>query len=82
MNLNRIGNFTADGKLKRAEMFLENNAGYLDELKKSKFPVKFRKTYERFAQDYERLGEEPKTEAWAERMMTWGNILTHRSKFL
>lgn len=90
MNLNRIGNWAADdysGKKERIKTFLGNTTAYMQNLNSSSFPPAFIKTFTDFAKQYTFLEKEgmegPKNSlVWAEKMMTWGNILTHRSKFL
>lgn len=90
MNLNRIGNWAADSystKQKRILMFLNQTTMDLKLLKSSSFPNQFKKTFKQFSKEYSRLEKaaksKPKDELkWAEEMMTWGNILTHRTKLL
>lgn len=90
MNLNRIGNWTADGyKPKRARIktFLGNTTQYIQSIKKATLPPKFRNTFDLFLKNYkilEKMGIEGPADPdkYAEDMMTWGNILTHRSKFI
>lgn len=90
MNLNRIGNWAADNfvlKQKRISMFLDQTTDYLNSFKKSNLPNNFKKTINLFLVEYKKLEKEgrknPKDKLeWAEKMMTWGNILTHRSKLL
>lgn len=90
MNLNRVGNWAADGyqaKQKRIKFFLDQNRDLLKSLTVSSFPPRFQKTLRRFLQEYpslEKTGKKcPKDELlWAEKMMTWGNILTHRSQLI
>lgn len=90
MNLNRIGNWAADGyliKRKRILIFLDQTSEYLNSLKNIQLPKNFNKTFNRFLKEYKKLeiaGKDgPKDEIlWAEKMMTWGNILTHRAKLL
>lgn len=87
MNLNRIGNWAADGyeeRKERIKLFLGNTRGYIENLDTSKFSKKFERTYKTFIKEYEKLEKEGKSGPkdalyWAENMMTWGNILTHRS---
>lgn len=87
MNLNRVGNWAADGyekKKKRIHLFLKQTTQYLEKINKSKLPPIMQRTFTKFLIDYARLEKEtilgPKDELkWAEKMMTWGNILTHRS---
>lgn len=90
MNLNRIGNWAADGyqvKRKRILFFLNQTSDYLKSLNSSMFSNPFKKTFDRFLKEYSLLEKEgiggPKDELfWAEKMMTWGNILTHRAKLI
>lgn len=90
MNLSRIGNWAADGyktRQKRILIFLQNTSKLVESLKTSTFPTRFRPTFVLFLKEYLKLEKEgkegPKDElAWAEKAMTWGNILTHRSKLL
>jgi len=90
MNLNRLGNWAADdydAKKERIKTFLGNTTFYIKSLDTSQFPVTFANTFKDFNREYTLLEKEalvrPKeTIVWAEKMMTWGNILTHRSKLL
>lgn len=90
MNLNRIGNFAADDfvkKRKRIDFFLEQTTNYINSLDPSSLPNNFKKTFNRFLREYSKMAQVTKVELedsliWAEKMMTWGNILTHRSKLL
>lgn len=90
MNLNRVGNWAADdysGKKERIKTFLDNTNLYIAELKESEFPSSFAKTYKDFKKQYlslEKQGVDGPQDplAWAESMMTWGNILTHRSRLI
>lgn len=90
MNLNRIGNWAADdyaAKKKRIEMFLDETTRSLESLSSDSFPKQFQKTYLTFQKEYSKLEKEGKegpkdSFLWAENMMTWGNILTHRVKLL
>lgn len=90
MNLNRVGNLAADGysfKKNRIRMFLDETTEYLEEVRNDKFSKNFQKTFELFIREYETLEKETRGHIkdellWAEKMMTWGNILTHRSKLM
>ncbi len=90
MNLNRMGNWAADGydsKKKRIVMFLEQTSEYIKNSHFKTFQNPFKKTFDRFLEEYPILYKQglnrPKdTLLWAEKMMTWGNILTHRVKLL
>ena len=90
MNLNRVGNWAADdydAKKERIRTFLGNTSQYIQTLDQAKLPHSFANAFERFKKEYlvlERAGlKGPKDPIkWAEKMMTWGNILTHRSKLI
>lgn len=90
MNLNRIGNWAADGymlKKERIKTFLDNTTQNIQDIKKVTLPPKFRNTFDLFLKNYkilEKKGIEGPVDSnkWAEEMMTWGNILTHRSIYL
>lgn len=90
MNLNRLGGWAVDGywaKQKRIKLFLEQNRELINTIKVSLLPKRFQKTLNRFLQEYpslEKAGKAgPKDKLfWAEQMMTWGNILTHRSQLI
>jgi len=88
MNLNRVGNWAADdyaGKKQRIQTFLSNTSAYIKDIDESTIPLSFDDTFRQFKSEYIKLEKSgyngPKDPlAWAESMMTWGNILTHRSK--
>ena len=90
MNLSRIGNWAADGydlKKERILVFLDNTNQYIQDLEKTTLPSQFKDTFNLFLKKYkilEKNGIKGPTDSdkWAEEMMTWGNILTHRSKLL
>jgi len=90
MNLNRIGNWAADdypGKKERIKTFLASTSNYLDSLKSDCLPPSLKGTIKTFVSEYRQLENEglngPKDNLlWAEKMMTWGNILTHRSRLI
>jgi len=90
MNLNRIGNWAADdysGKKERIKTFLRSTSSYIRDLDKDSLPHTFAGTFNNFVKEYHDLEKEglkrPKNPLfWAEDMMTWGNILTHRSKLI
>jgi len=90
MNLNRLGNWAADGykpKKERIITFLDNTTQYIRDLKKETLPPQFRRTFDLFLEKYkilEKAGIEGPADSdkWAEEMMAWGNILTHRSKLI
>lgn len=90
MNLTRIGNWAADGKgttHKRISTFLNQTNEYVDAVRKRNLSSSFKRTFDEFHQVFRQLCKSsPITsidrDIWAESLMTWGNILTHRAKFL
>lgn len=90
MNLSRIGGWAADDfakKRKRILLFLDQTTDCVDSLETVAFPKPFQKSLEKFLEVYpklEKAGREGPTDtlSWAETMMTWGNILTHRSRLI
>lgn len=90
MNLNRIGNWAADGyivKKKRIEIFLRQTTEYIASIDLISLNQPFKRTFLRFRTEYQKLENLTKKNIpdkllWAEEMMTWGNILTHRVKLL
>ncbi len=87
MNLNRVGNWAADdivGKRKRINFFLTQTTEYIKSLDSSSFPTDFKRTFDKFIKEYDSIVKENSKDPliWAEKLMTWGNILTHRSKLL
>jgi len=90
MNLNRIGNWSADGyksKRKRIIQFLDQTTQYIQSINSANFSNPFKKTFSIFLEKYKELEavgrNGPKDELYfAEMMMTWGNILTHRSSLI
>lgn len=88
MNLARIGNWAADdfdGKQKRISMFLEQTGEYLGKMEFSTYPAETQKTLEKFTREFTDLRRQSLQQAedrirWAEAMLTWSNILTHRAK--
>ena len=90
MNLNRVGNWAADdyiGKKDRIKTFLSNTSEYLKDINQDDLPSSFADTWFKFTDEYKTLEKEGMNGPedfmlWSEKMMTWGNILTHRSKLL
>lgn len=90
MNLNRIGNWAADDystKSRRIELFLNQTTQYITSCNPLSFPKSFKKTWNRFILEYQKLEKEAKDGPknplfWGEKLMTWGNILTHRSRLI
>lgn len=90
MNLTRMGNWAADdywAKQKRIATFMRQTSNDVATLRSATFGKRFERTFTKFDKEFRRLEAEAKdipadTQTWAEQMMTWGNILTHRAKLL
>ncbi len=90
MNLNRIGNWAADGyqlREKKIKLFLVQTTRLINSVKSASFSSSFNETFAKFLQEYRSLEKEGRKTpedplGWAERMMTWGNILTHRARLI
>lgn len=87
VNLARIGNWTADnldGKKSLIQRFLSQTEEYVDDLKKRDISEDTRLLLSRFYETFEELKNEKVTsrnkDEWAERALTWANILQHRAK--
>lgn len=81
VNLGRISRWAQEGKHARVNQFLKETEDYLKKLEDAPRNSRFEKTFESFKKYFHSLknsGE--RNEAWAEAMLTWGNILTHRAK--
>ncbi len=88
MNLARIGNWAADdfdGKEKRISMFLEQTKSYLGAIDVTAYPELTQQALTRFMEVFDTLhAQKPRKPEeklrWAEEMLTWSNILTHKAK--
>lgn len=82
MNLARIGNWAADdfdGKEKRIWQFFNQTKQYLDALDFSAYAPRVQRTLRAFRKTFTEPAPHEKNQ-WAEKMLTWSNILTHRAK--
>lgn len=93
MNLTRVGGWAAEDyarKHKRIVQFLDETKEYLDDLESESAhggSPHFQKPFQKFQEEFPRLAKEGKTGPkdplfWAEEMLTWGSILTHRAKLI
>jgi len=53
---------------------------FLDQLGKAKKSKRFEKTFRLFNKSFENLKKRKLDDDWAEDVLTWANILTHRAK--
>lgn len=86
-NMGRIGGWVADSydsKRKLIFRFLDETEVFVNDFAENKIPEEFEPTFERFKKEFAKLKSEKITEKnkleWAERALTWANILQHRSK--
>ena len=80
VNLGRLCRFAMEGRRERIEQFLAQTEEYLKALESTPKSGRFLPTYEWFKNDFYRLSRDVHMDAdWAESMLTWANILTHRA---
>jgi hypothetical protein len=81
VNLDRLARFSSEGRKGRVVQFLKDTDNYVTQLDQAPKTPQFEKTYLVFAKNYQELKKKPELNAeWAERALTWSNILTHRAK--
>ncbi len=81
MNLNRIGNWVADDfekNEKKIQIFIANTDGYISSI--DNLNDRFKSSWSSFMKVYPTMKDNLQNNA--ENLMTWGNILTHRSKLI
>lgn len=86
VNLARLSQWVYEGYDKRKvliDKFLEQTDNYLNDLEEQKISKEFRLTLERVKKDFlylkQSINQEDKLR-WAEKALTWANILQHRAK--
>lgn len=80
LNMGRLSRFALDGRERRVKQFIEDSEQYIRELENSEINEKFKPTLERFKKDWILLKKSPVNYDWAEKALTWANILQHRAK--
>ncbi len=87
MNLARIGNWTADAYAQKTALinrFMKQTNDYIHEVSSSQLSKEITPLFQRFKNEFEALQKEKITlqtkDIWAERALTWANILQHRAK--
>lgn len=81
VNLGRISRWAVEGKRARIEQFLKETDSYIELLEKSPKNERFMETFELFRKNFIKLKTNPMLdEVWAEEVLTWANILSHRAK--
>ena len=80
VNLGRLCRWSMEGRRARVDQFLAETQEYLKALEAAPKSPRFLPTYEWFKRDFEMLSHNVEMNAnWAESMLTWANILTHRA---
>lgn len=80
VNLGRLSRWAIEQKAQRINQFLEETEMYLDDLEKTPKSERFFPTFNKFKNRFNQLKSNDTDEVWAEEMLTWANILTHRAK--
>ena len=87
VNMARISQWVFDNYLTKRELiqrFLNQTDGYLSDLYKQNISDEFLPTLERFKKEFKDLKglnvNEKNKLYWAEKALTWANILQHRAK--
>jgi len=80
VNLSRLSRWAMEGRSERIGQFLAQTEEYLKALEAAPKSNRFLPTYKWFRDDFQRLSRDDHMDAdWAESMLTWANILTHRA---
>lgn len=86
VNLSRLSQWVYEGYEKRGELidkFMKQTENYLADLDKQKISEDFRPTLKRVKAEFFDLKKTIHNQDkrfWAEKALTWANILTHRAK--
>lgn len=84
VNLARVSEWVFfENKQKRVDQFLEEIKEYLQTMSAQSVSAQFKPTFLKFRKELEKLLEtryQKDTGEWAERALTWANILQHRAK--
>ena len=87
VNLTRIGDWIADSfpeKKDLIKLFLNQTDYYLSQLKDAKVSQDLESVLEMFSSEFAKLKVaqiQKDRDYWAEKALTWANILSHRAKF-
>ena len=80
VNMGRLCRWAMEGRRARVDQFLMETQEYLQALDAAPKSARFLPTYEWFKKDFDVLRLNVAMNAdWAESMLTWANILTHRA---
>ena len=80
VNLGRLCRWAMEGRRARVDQFLSETEQYIIALEAAPKSDRFLPTYEWFKKDFEFLRHNIQMDSnWAEAMLTWANILSHRA---
>ena len=83
VNMGRLSRWSMEGRTGRINQFLTETESYLDQLNRADVNERFKPTLERFKLELIKLKIEPTNNmVWAEKALTWANILQHRAKLV
>ncbi|MDD5416223.1 MAG: hypothetical protein PHE48_04445 [Candidatus Daviesbacteria bacterium] len=87
VNMARLSEWIADSYISHKsliDIFIKQTENYLDDLSDQNISEDFKPTLIKFQADFKKFRNEVKNEKeklyWAERILTWANILQHRAK--
>ncbi len=84
VNLARVSDWIfSDNKRHRVDQFLVETEQFVADLSKENISNRFKPTFKQFKKEFKKLMNDRLTEdkeEWAERALTWANILQHRAK--
>ena len=81
VNLGRLCRWAMEGRKARVEQFLAETEEYVEVLDSAPKSDRFMPTYEWFKEDFNALSHDVRMDSdWAESMLTWANILSHRAQ--
>jgi len=81
VNLGRLARFASEGREARVTQFINDTDQYLIELERAPKSPQFNRTYKSFVKEYGILKKNRQmNDEWAEKALTWSNILSHRAK--
>jgi len=81
VNLGRLCRWAMEGRRARLDQFLAETEEYVEALDSASKSERFIPTYKWFKKDFEVLSHNVQmNEDWAESMLTWANILSHRAQ--
>lgn len=81
VNMGRLCRFGMEKRGDRIKQFISDTQDYLDQVVEDSLNLRFSRTFKSFKNDFFELKNDTNyNEIWAERALTWANILQHRAK--